>query len=110
MEYVRICGKIVHIIICCIYCYISVTTFSSILTLASSEEFHAFSSPEYPENYPNNRNRTFIIRSPIGSHVKLTFLDLSIQGSCTSDSLIIFDGNLHFMIKKNKDHSVQQYK
>ena len=72
--------------------FILVTTTSSPITLTTAEQFHAISSPNYPGNYPNDVDRTFIIRTPVGSSVKLVILDLSIESSCSYDTLRIYDG------------------
>ena len=70
---------------------ISVTTASSTITLSTTNKFQAISSPNYPINYPRNVERIFIIHSSTGSNVKLSFLDLTLEGGC-DDPLIIYDG------------------
>ncbi|XP_040267781.1 embryonic protein UVS.2-like [Bufo bufo] len=56
-------------------------------------ESERFSSENYPNNYPDNMNFTFLIRTPDGQ-VSLTFDDFSLQNSpeCLSDYVRIFDG------------------
>ena len=66
--------------------------------LASTEEVQSIASPNYPLNYSNNVKRTFIIHSPVGSHVKLIISDLAIQNNCRNDHLIIYDGKLYYLI------------
>ena len=73
---------------------ISVTTASSIITMSTTEQFHAISSPNYPRNYPNYADRTITIRSPVGTGVQLDILDLEIESSCSYDTLRIYDGKL----------------
>ena len=63
--------------------------------MATTEEFRLISSPNYPGFYPNNADITFIIHSPNGTLVKVTFLDLAIQDGCNFDNLIIYDGKLY---------------
>ena len=74
---------------------ISVTNASSTIILATTEEFQAISSPNYPKRYPVHVELIFIIHSPEGSNVKLSFVDLSLDSSnCLGcrDHLIIYDG------------------
>ena len=79
--------------------FVSVTTASATITLATAEQFHAISSPNYPGNYPNGVDRSFIIHSPEGSSVKLDILDLEIESSCNYDTLRIYDGKLYLATK-----------
>ena len=67
------------------YCdfLISVTTTSSRIDLTTPDNPRAISSPNYPENYPNNNFIiTFTIVAPLGSYVELTFLDLALSPFC----------------------------
>ncbi|XP_047455679.1 cubilin [Mugil cephalus] len=52
-----------------------------------------FFSPGWPENYPNNQECTWLIRSP-DSTIELNILSLDVEGSppCYSDSIVIRDG------------------
>ena len=70
---------------------ISVTTINSTNTLTTTDEIQAISSPNYPMNYSINVELIFTIHSPEGSNVKLSFLDLLLEGRCF-DPLIIYDG------------------
>ena len=70
---------------------ISVTTINSMNTLTTTDEIQAISSPNYPMNYPSNVELIFIIHSPEGSNVKLSFLDLLLDRRFF-DPLIIYDG------------------
>ena len=74
--------------------FISVFTASFTITLETMESLQNISSPNYPRDYPNHIDITFIIHSPEKSHVKLSFFDLSIQEVFRLDHLIIFDGKL----------------
>ena len=65
---------------------ISVTT-TPIITLTTPEEPVAISSPNYPENYPNNVNIGFFILAPLDTHVELHFLDLELAPSCSNPLL-----------------------
>ena len=89
--------------------FISVTTASATITLATAEQFHAISSPNYPGNYPNRVDRSFIIRSPEGSGVKLDILDLAIESSCNYDTLRIYDGKL-YLATKHQEMSINYSK
>ena len=62
--------------------------------MATSEQFHAISSPNYPSNYPNYADKTITIRSPVGTGVQLDILDLGIESSCSYDTLRIYYGKL----------------
>ena len=70
---------------------ISVTTANSTITLATTAEIQAISSPNYPMNYPINVEHIFIIHSQEGSNIKLNFLDVLFNSDC-GDPLIIYDG------------------
>ncbi|XP_053929260.1 CUB domain-containing protein 2 isoform X1 [Cuculus canorus] len=58
-----------------------------------------FSSPRYPNFYPNNLKCQWTIQLPPGYRVKVFFLDMelegrsSLTGSCDYDHLAAFDGN-----------------
>ncbi|NXI54181.1 CDCP2 protein, partial [Chloroceryle aenea] len=58
-----------------------------------------FSSPRYPNFYPNNLNCQWSIQLPPGYRVKVFFLDMelegrsSLTGSCDYDHLSAFDGS-----------------
>ena len=74
---------------------ISVVTESSTITLATTEDVQAISSPNYPIFYTNELNITFIIYSPVGTHVKLVFMDLVLEYTydyCYYDEFIIYEG------------------
>ncbi|CAK7317757.1 CUB domain-containing protein 2 [Vulpes lagopus] len=57
-----------------------------------------FSSPQYPDSYPNNIHCHWTIRLPPGYRVKVFFLDLDLEGpnsltrTCDFDHLSAFDG------------------
>ena len=76
--------------------FISVTTVSSQITLATTEEIQAISSPNYPESYPNDVTGIFIIYSPQGSFVRLLFWDLSLEETtCKFNRIVIYEGKLY---------------
>ena len=85
--------------------FISVTSVSSIVSLATTEEFQAISSPNYPESCPNEVNRIFIIQSPQDSFVRLFFWDLSLEenltvlSTCDVNRIVIYEGKF---IKERK--------
>ena len=59
-------------------------------TITTGEE----TSPNYPENYPDNLNRkSYVIKVAIGKKVELTIEDLSIEEceDCSCDMLEIYD-------------------
>uniref|UniRef100_A0A7M4EC07 CUB domain containing protein 2 n=1 Tax=Crocodylus porosus TaxID=8502 RepID=A0A7M4EC07_CROPO len=64
----------------------------------STKEFHSLSgvitSPDYPENYPNNAECHWIIQAAPNSVVKLVFIDLQMENNvaCNFDYVAIFDG------------------
>ena len=73
-----------------------ITTNSTII-LANIEAFQAFASPNYPNNYPNYLDITFIVYSPEGTLMEIVFLDFVIDESyyddyCEYDEFIIYDG------------------
>lgn len=57
-----------------------------------------FSSPQYPNSYPNNIKCHWTIQLPLGYRVKVFFLDLDLEGrnsltdGCDYDHLAVFDG------------------
>lgn len=57
-----------------------------------------FSSPQYPDSYPNNIHCHWTIRLPPGYRVKVFFLDLDLEGpnsltrTCDFDHLSAYDG------------------
>ena len=67
-------------------------------SLTTTEESQNISSPNYPGRYPRFTDITFIIHSPEGSHVKLIFLDLSIDDQCRFGHLIIYNGQFHNIV------------
>ena len=78
---------------------ISVITIGTTITLATTDDFQAISSPNYPRTYPDHLDITFTIYSPEDTNVKLTFLDFSIEtdyyydySDCNYDQFIIYKG------------------
>ncbi|XP_062974319.1 CUB domain-containing protein 2 [Elgaria multicarinata webbii] len=57
-----------------------------------------FSSPQYPNSYPNNIKCHWTIQLPLGYRIKVFFLDLDLEGrnsltdGCDYDHLAVFDG------------------
>ncbi|XP_046466404.1 cubilin [Neodiprion pinetum] len=53
------------------------------------------SSPNYPNNYPRNRNCEWLIQMPPNHHVNLTFTEFDVEhtGNCTDDYVRIYDGS-----------------
>uniref|UniRef100_A0A8D0H922 CUB domain containing protein 2 n=1 Tax=Sphenodon punctatus TaxID=8508 RepID=A0A8D0H922_SPHPU len=57
-----------------------------------------FSSPQYPNFYPNNIKCHWTIQLPLGYRIKVFFLDLDLEGQnsltdgCDYDHLAVFDG------------------
>ena len=85
------------------YNWISVISTTSTITLANTEAFQAITSPNYPNNYPNDVDITFIIYSPEGTFIEILFLDFAIEQSyydyCEYEEFIIYDGK-YTSIKK----------
>ncbi|CAK8680068.1 unnamed protein product [Clavelina lepadiformis] len=54
------------------------------------------SSPNYPSNYANNLNCTWIIQAPANKLIKVRFLDFELQGCSytVNDYLAVYDGNI----------------
>ncbi|TRY83790.1 hypothetical protein DNTS_035361, partial [Danionella cerebrum] len=50
-----------------------------------------FTSPRYPNNYPNNADCTWIIQSPENTNVLLAFNNLELESCC--DFIRVYDGN-----------------
>ena len=70
-----------------------VITSSATVELDDVNDFRAFTSPNWPNNYPNDAYRRFTIYSPVGTAVKLEVLDLQLEGyDCNTDPIIIYDG------------------
>nr|XP_042140738.1 deleted in malignant brain tumors 1 protein isoform X1 [Peromyscus maniculatus bairdii] len=51
-----------------------------------------FSSPFYPGNYPNNARCVWNILVPTNNRVTLTFRDVQLEGGCSYDYILLFDG------------------
>ena len=68
------------------------------IELETTDEVQAISSRNYPADYPNNAHVLFVVTSPEGSHVKLTFLDLVIQDKCSTDNITISYGELYYTL------------
>ena len=69
-----------------------VITSSTTVELNNTSDFRAFTSPNWPSNYPNYAYQRFTIYSPVGTIVKLEVLDLQLQGSCSYDTVTVYDG------------------
>ena len=69
-----------------------VITSSTTVQLDDVSDFRSFTSPNWPNRYPNNAHRRFTIYSPVGTLVKLEVLDLELEGSCSYDTITIYDG------------------
>ena len=75
------------------YFYSSVLTETSTINLTTVGEFQAISSQNYPNDYPARDEKHFFIHSPVGTAVRLTFLDVELEeGSRCYDTLWIHDG------------------
>ena len=84
-----------------LFIFISVTTTSSTITLATTKEFQAISSPNYPNEvrYPTDTVLRITIQSPKGSFIQLTVLEFDWDRSC-SYPLFIHNGKLYYTIYK----------
>ncbi|XP_041458355.1 cubilin-like [Lytechinus variegatus] len=53
-----------------------------------------FSSPNYPNNYPNNRDCVWTINAPVGNQVSINFTDFNLEAhsSCVYDYVTIRNG------------------
>ena len=72
-------------------------TFISVISASSSvsleiDDVKLISSPNWPQDYPDNADRTYTIYSPEGSSVKVLVLDLLLEGICDFDTVYIYDG------------------
>ena len=97
-------------------------TTGSTITLANTAAFQAISSPNYPRHYPNDLDISFIVYSPEGTIIKITFLDFQIEESfdfepefdyCDYEEFIIYDGkynkaNKFISFKKTASFSLHQ--
>ena len=74
--------------------YISFSVISSSTTVELDEvnDFRSFTSPRWPNSYPNNAYQRFSIYSAVGTVIKLEVLDLDLEGSCSYDTIVIYDG------------------
>lgn len=54
----------------------------------------SITSPDYPENYPNNAECHWVIQATSNSVVKLIFVDFQMENNeqCNFDYVAIFDG------------------
>ncbi|KAM7329439.1 hypothetical protein ACRRTK_011052 [Alexandromys fortis] len=50
------------------------------------------SSPFYPGNYPNNARCVWNILVPTNNYVSLNFMDVQLEGGCSFDYILLFDG------------------
>ena len=74
--------------------------------MENTEAFQAISTPNYPNNYPDDANVTFIVYSPDGTLIRIYFLDFVIEETdyyyyddCEYDEFIIYDGEQKHLIK-----------
>ncbi|XP_040184665.1 embryonic protein UVS.2-like [Rana temporaria] len=53
-----------------------------------------FSTPNYPSNYPNYMDCTWVVTAPIGYQVSVNVTDFSVEyrSTCTYDYMLVFDG------------------
>uniref|UniRef100_A0A8D0DXD4 CUB domain containing protein 2 n=1 Tax=Salvator merianae TaxID=96440 RepID=A0A8D0DXD4_SALMN len=74
--------------ICCIFLITDVC--GGVLTGLSG----SITSPDYPENYPNNAECHWVIQAIANSIIKLSFVDFQLENSelCNFDYVAIFDG------------------
>ena len=84
-----------------LFIFISVTTTSSTITLATTKEFQAISSPNYPSEvrYPTDTVFRITIQSPEGSFIQLIVLEFDWDRFC-SYPLFIHNGKLYYTIYK----------
>ncbi|XP_012877446.1 PREDICTED: deleted in malignant brain tumors 1 protein-like [Dipodomys ordii] len=54
-----------------------------------------FSSPFYPDNYPNNARCVWDIKVPSNHLVTITFRDVQLEGGCNYDYIEVFNGPSH---------------
>ncbi|XP_040608782.1 deleted in malignant brain tumors 1 protein isoform X4 [Mesocricetus auratus] len=54
-----------------------------------------FSSPFYPGNYPNNARCVWNILVPSNNRVTLNFRDLQLEGGCSYDYILLYDGPVY---------------
>ncbi len=70
--------------------------------LTANRSVHQFASPGWPAGYGSNLDCTWVITAPPGEKIELRFLPRSLiqrpdqDGSCKSDSVIIYDGRWIF--------------
>ncbi|XP_073934242.1 scavenger receptor cysteine-rich domain-containing protein DMBT1 isoform X3 [Castor canadensis] len=60
-----------------------------------SQQSGQFSSPFYPENYPNNARCVWDIKVPNNYRVVVIFRDVQLEGGCKYDYIEVFDGPHH---------------
>ena len=92
-------GEICHLKLLNYMILISVISTNSTITLTSTDDSQAISSPNYAGTYPDHLDITFVIYSPENTNVKFTFLDFSIDTDysydymdCYYDQFIIYEG------------------
>lgn len=68
--------------------------------LVATDSAQNLTSPNWPENYDNNMDCAYTIRSTGGEKIELTIVSLDIESSstCLYDSLKIYDGQ--YLLKK----------
>ncbi|CAO2583584.1 Deleted in malignant brain tumors 1 protein, partial [Lemmus lemmus] len=57
-----------------------------------SWHYGTISSPFYPANYPNNARCVWNILVPTNNYVSLNFVDVQLEGGCSFDYILLFDG------------------
>ena len=62
------------------------------IQLNAVNDFESFTSPSWPNHYPNYAYQEFIIHSPVGTVVKLDVLDLELEDGCLFDTVTIYNG------------------
>ncbi|XP_036448698.1 CUB and zona pellucida-like domain-containing protein 1 [Colossoma macropomum] len=51
------------------------------------------SSPDYPNNYPDNAHCVWQLSAPAGQRIFLSFVDLELQHCCDCDYINVYDGS-----------------
>lgn len=60
-----------------------------------SEPFHSISSPNFPSNYPGNKNCSWLLSTLPGFKIQLDFLSFELEShvDCIYDKLVVYDGD-----------------
>ncbi|XP_076821771.1 scavenger receptor cysteine-rich domain-containing protein DMBT1-like isoform X2 [Clavelina lepadiformis] len=81
------------------------TPFSCGFTANVTKNLQYFTSPNYPENYPNNIVCPWVFHAPPGYRISLRFLDIQTESCCDTIKISDEEGSTSIFVPKPPDNS-----